>query len=100
MGPPRYGHPESDDNVAGPLAKRGTALNIDGLSAEKHSACRVRSKFYGQAERAISNGKLNRLLGLHIRPIKLVVYQCPTKLSLGRSHLGEGFTLICIQRLS
>ena len=57
-------------------------------------------EFYGQAERAISNGKLNALLRLHIRPIKLVVFQCPSKLSLGRSHLGEGFTLICIQRLS
>ena len=33
--------------------------------------------FYGQAERAISNGKLNALLRLHIRPIKLVVFQCP-----------------------
>src|ERR1022692_3713915 len=34
------------------------------------------SKFYGQAERAISNGQLNVLLRLHTRPIKLVVYQC------------------------
>jgi len=38
----------------------------------------VRSKFYGQAERAISNGKLNALLRFHIRPIKLVVFQCPS----------------------
>ena len=60
----------------------------------------VRSKFYGQAERAISNGKLNVSPRLHIRPIKLVVFQCPSYLSVGRSHLGEGFTLICIQRLS
>ena len=36
------------------------------------------SKFYGQAERAISNGKLRILLRFHIRPIKLVVYQCPS----------------------
>ena len=57
-------------------------------------------KFYGQAERAISNGQLNVLLRLHIRPIKQVVYLCSYYLSVGRSHLGEGFTLICIQRLS
>ena len=36
----------------------------------------VEGKFYGQAERAISNGQLNVLLRLHTRPIKLVVYQC------------------------
>ena len=34
--------------------------------------------FYGQAERAISNGKLNALLRLHIRPIKQVVFLCPS----------------------
>ena len=85
-----------------------TSLNIDGLDKTKERValgerriaplCAV--EFYGQAERAISNGKLNALLRFHIRPIKLVVFQCPSKLSLGRSHLGEGFTLICIQRLS
>ncbi|SPE34574.1 hypothetical protein SBA2_950001 [Acidobacteriia bacterium SbA2] len=52
------------------------ALNIDGL-AEKVSAVVCAVVFYGQAERAISNGKLNALLRLHIRPIKLVVFQCP-----------------------
>ena len=41
----------------------------------KSCAC---SKFYGQAERAISNGKLNALLRLHIRPIKQVVFLCPS----------------------
>ena len=34
-------------------------------------------KFYGQAERAISNGKLNVLLRLHIRPINVVVFHGP-----------------------
>ena len=58
------------------------------------------SKFYGQAERAISIGKLNVLLRFHIRPINLVVFQGPSKLSLGKSHLEAGFALICIQRLS
>ncbi len=57
-------------------------------------------KFYGQAERAISNGQLNALPHLHIRPIDVVVFHGPSYLSVGRSHLGEGFTLICVQRLS
>ncbi len=76
--------------------------NIDGPALE--SVVRsgsAYSKFYGQAERAISNGKLNVSPRLHIRPIKLVVCQCPSRaVTLGRSHLGEGFALICIQRLS
>ena len=45
------------------------------ISAPLSCAC---SRCYGQAERAISNGQLNALLRLHIRPIKLVVYQCPS----------------------
>ena len=61
----------------------------------------VHDKFYGQAERAISNGQLHALLHFHIRPIKLVVYQSPSyPLGIGRSYLEEGFALICIQRLS
>ena len=61
------------------------SLIFDGPAARgeqpvfgKQRADCVRSKFYGQAERAISNGKLNALLRLHIRPIKQVVYLCPT----------------------
>ena len=46
------------------------SLNIDGL-AEATLLCKPQSKFYGQAERAISNGKLNVLLRLHIRPINV-----------------------------
>jgi len=37
----------------------------------------IYSKYYGQAERAISNGKLNVLLRLHIRPIDVVVFHGP-----------------------
>jgi hypothetical protein len=37
----------------------------------------VFSKLYGQAERAISNGQLNVLLRLHIRPINVVVFHGP-----------------------
>ena len=36
------------------------------------------SKFYGQAERAISTGKLHALLRFHIQPIKHVVFVCPS----------------------
>ena len=85
-----------------PKAGESFALTLTGnrkLPAEWKVFC-ARSEFYGQAERAISTGKLNVLLRLHIRPIKLVVFQCPSYLSVGRSHLGEGFALICIQRLS
>ena len=59
------------------------------------------SKFYGQAERAISTGKLHALLRFHTQPIKHVVFVCPSSpFWVGRSHLEECFTLICIQRLS
>ena len=51
-------------------------LNIDGRKVAPTFVCAV--EFYGQAEWAISNGKLNRSPGLHIRPIKLVVFQCPS----------------------
>jgi hypothetical protein len=58
------------------------------------------SKFYGQAERAISTRKLKPLLALHSVPIKQMVFLCPSlPLRVGRSNLEEYFTLICIQRL-
>jgi hypothetical protein len=68
-------------------------MNIDGPSIfwTAHNVLRtVRStklrqltlmptvKFYGQAERAISNGQLNVLLRLHIRPINVVVFHGPS----------------------
>ena len=56
-------------------------LNIDGQHKCLDGFERllyVMSKFYGQAERAISTGKLNPLLNLHIRPINLVVFQGPS----------------------
>ena len=73
MGPPRYGHPESA--LMQRLRKLDKSLNIDGTCSRKVTAV-FTSKFYGQAERAISNGKLNVLLRLHIRPIKQVVFLC------------------------
>src|SRR5271165_3572491 len=43
----------------------------------RFTAC-APSKFYGQAERAISTGKLHALLRFHIQPIKHVVFVCPS----------------------
>ena len=61
----------------------------------------AQSKFYDQAERAISTGKLHALLRFHIQPINLVVFQGPSfPFWVGRSHLRACFPLICIQRLS
>ena len=37
----------------------------------------IQGKFYGQAERAISNGQLNWLPSFHIRPINVVVFHGP-----------------------
>ena len=37
------------------------------------------SRFYGQAERAISNGQLHVLPHFHIRPIHVVVYDGPSE---------------------
>jgi hypothetical protein len=37
----------------------------------------MQSEFYGQAERAISNGQLSTFLYLHIRPINVVVFHGP-----------------------
>ena len=55
----------------------------------------------GQAARLISTSQLNASRRFHIWPINLVVYQEPSEvLRPGRSHLGAGFALICIQRLS
>src|SRR3989441_2777402 len=54
-----------------------------------------------QASRAISTARLKRSRALHLPPINLVVSQGPSgALRLGSVHLGEGFPLRCIQRLS
>src|SRR5581483_6277939 len=63
--------------------------------------CSAPSKFYGQAERAISTGKLHVSPHFHFPPINQVVFLGPSlPLWVGRSHLEECFPLICIQRLS
>ena len=53
--------------------------------------------------RPISIGQLNTLLHFHIRPINHVVFMgsyLTGKPVSGISHLEEGFTLRCFQRLS
>ena len=85
MGPSRYGHPEIVAPGRWPTGAQNILTGGRSLlrgSGRKHirkaaQYC-VRSKFYGQAERAISNGKLNVLPRLHIRPIKQVVFLCPS----------------------
>ena len=68
---------------------------------DKRPTTDVPSKFYGQAERAISTGKLHTLPRFHFLPINQVVFLGPSyPLRVGRSHLEECFPLICIQRLS
>ena len=49
---------------------------------------------------AVSTGQLSALLHLHTPPIDLVIFQEPSQTSCRRPHLAEGFTLICLQRLS
>ena len=50
----------------------------------------------GQALRAISAARLNASLRFHLRPIDVVVSHGPQR----RPHLGAGFALRCLQRLS
>src|SRR5437879_2512785 len=77
------------------LITTGLVLNV---SDNNYS---VQSKFYGQAERAISTGKLHTLLCFNLQPINQVVFLGPSfPFWVGRSHLRACFPLICIQRLS
>ena len=46
--------------------------------------------------RAISTGRLNTSLCVHLLPINVVVSHDPIR----KSHLGDGFALRCFQRLS
>ena len=55
-----------------------TPIPAPDCGAKNWRLC-IYSKFYGQAERAISNGQLNALLRLHIRPINVVVFHGPSK---------------------
>ena len=50
----------------------------------------MHSKFYGQAERAISTGQLNALLHLHTQPINVVVSDGPLGESSSQGNLILG----------
>ena len=50
--------------------------------------------------RPISSSPLRASLHFHSCPIYLVFYKGPYRLAAGTSHLGAGFTLRCLQRLS
>ena len=67
-------------------AKRSTGSSEEKINAVKRLA--------------VSTGQLKPLLVLHTRPIDLVVFQEPSLQSSRRPRLAEGFTLICLQRLS
>ena len=54
--------------------------------------CWVGWEFY----RAISNARLRRLPGVHLRPIDVLVWHGPR----GRPRLEGGFLLRCLQQLS
>ena len=90
LGSPRnWGHPKGQTLPYGRGSDWPFGLNIDGLNVWKAAptffrVCAV--VFYGQAERAISNGKLNVLLRLHIRPINVVVFHGPSE---GVCPLGD-----------
>ena len=49
-----------------------------------------------EARRAISAARLNASLRSHLRPINVLVSDGPPR----RPHLGAGFALRCLQRLS
>ena len=66
-------------------------------AAEAHELFQRRD----QASRAISTARLKRSRALHLPPINVVVSHGPLGvLRPGSVHLGEGFPLRCIQRLS
>src|SRR5215216_3435440 len=83
---------KSPENLSNSENQIATVWQVSRASA---SACCL-SKFYGQAMGLISSGQLNALLRLHIHPIT----SWSTRSLTGRSNLGSGFTLRCIQRLS
>ena len=73
----------------------GFKSEIRNPKSEIANACCL-SKFYGQAMGLISTGQLSTLLHLHFQPIT----SWSTRSLTGRTNLGSGFTLRCIQRLS
>ena len=59
-----------------------------------------RFRVFWSSPRSISNSQLHVLPHFHPCPIYLVVFKGSYSLMWGISHLEEGFTLRCLQRLS
>jgi alpha-beta hydrolase superfamily lysophospholipase len=77
--PPRYNHPKVVPQTSASIRVHSRLMNIDGPTHKTAAANSMPTvKFYGQAERAISNGQLNVLLRFHIRPINVVVFHGPS----------------------
>jgi hypothetical protein len=73
----------------------GTWMVVDSGS---HSGC---EQLVVASPRPISTGQLHPSQGFHLRPINPVIYWEPYPLEGGgRPHLGTGFPLRCLQRLS
>ena len=68
--------PVSDEALRTPQLSNKFELKADGRVAD--GCVNAPSKFYGQAERAISTGKLHALLRFNILPINQVVYLGPS----------------------
>ena len=64
------------------------------MTPEQWMMLTAQSKFYGQAERAISTGKLHTLLRFNLQPINQVVFLGPSlPLGLGDLILGHASRL-------
>ncbi len=74
-----------------------TLAALFALLQEKQSEAAPRSGWSSCL--AVRTGRLKRSLAVHARPIDLVVFQEPTHFCW-KPHLGGGFALRCLQRLS
>ena len=82
----------SGASIARNVLKRTlSAKRSEDLAARHFSA----PKSGWPKQRAISTARLKRLRAVHLRPINLLVSEGPLN-----THLEDGFTLRCFQRLS
>ncbi len=82
----RYGTHEPN---SGSLSDRSLASPCGGADGSGWSSCS-----------AVRTGRLRRSRAVHARPIDLVVFQEPSQQCCRKPHLGGGFALRCLQRLS
>ena len=91
--PPRHSRHSFLNGLCG-WAKAGTRTPPHG--AHPPSPPTGHGRAQDRSVRAISAARLNVSQRSHLRPIHVVVYHGPPR----RPHLGAGFALRCIQRLS